>query len=256
MNSPLRDAMARANMTSSRLARVCGVDPKTVDRWLANPSREPHARHRSAASQALGEEESVLWPSVRQLVKSGPDRELVQMYPYRSAAPASLWRQLIRGATRELTFAGYTNYFLWLEHANFGSLLRQKAAAGVQVRFILGEPGHPVTRQRELEEDVPLSLSTRIEVTLSELAKLRDASIEARYETAHVSLSAFRFDDDMIVTPLLPGRIGHDAPMMHLRRAQDDGVFDRFVGHVEDLWAKGRDVWTTPAAEVADRAQA
>ncbi|MFD7454033.1 XRE family transcriptional regulator [Kitasatospora sp. NPDC059827] len=255
MNSPLRDAMARANMTSSRLARVCGVDPKTVDRWLANPSREPHARHRSAASKALGEEEAVLWPSVQQLVKSGPDRELVQMYPYRSAAPASLWRQLIRGATREMTFAGYTNYFLRLEHANFGGLLRQKAEAGVQVRFILGEPGHPVTRQREPEEGVPLSLSTRIEVTLSELAKLRDTPIEARYETAHVSLSVFRFDDDMIVTPLLPGRIGHDAPMMHLRRAQDDGVFDRFAGHIEDLWAKGRDV-SVPAAEVVDRAQA
>ncbi|MFF2546722.1 hypothetical protein ACFVUY_29770 [Kitasatospora sp. NPDC058063] len=44
--------------------------------------------------------------------------------------------------------------------------------------------------------------------------------------------------------------------MMHLRRAQDDGVFDRFTGHIEDLWANGRDVWTAPAAEVVDHAQA
>ncbi|MFJ8627468.1 XRE family transcriptional regulator [Kitasatospora sp. NPDC093550] len=251
MNSPLREAMARANMTSPRLARLCGVDPKTVDRWLANPSREPHARHRAVASQALGEEETVLWPSVQQLVKSGPDRELVQMYPYRSAAPATLWRQLVSGAERELAFAGYTNYFLWLEHANFGALLRKKAAAGCRIRFVLGDPASPVTRQREMEEDVPLTLSTRIEVTLSELAKLRDTNIEARYETGHVSLSAFRFDNDMIVTPLLPGRIGHDAPMMHFRRAQDDGVFDRFAGHIEDLWAKGRDVWTIPEVQHA-----
>ncbi|WP_329879358.1 MULTISPECIES: XRE family transcriptional regulator [unclassified Streptomyces] len=243
-------------MTESQLARVCGVDPKTVGRWISNPTREPHARHRAAASRVLGEEEIVLWPSVQQLVKSGPDRELVQMYPYRSAAPATLWRQLIRGATRELTFAGYTNYFLWLEHANFGALLRQKTEQGVRVRFILGEPGHPITRQRELEEDVPLTLSTRIEVTLSELAKLRDTSIAARYETGHVSLSVFRFDTDMIVTPLLPGRTGHDAPMMHLRRAQDDGVFDRFAGHTEELWAKGRDVWTIPTTTEAAHAQA
>ncbi|MFJ6622066.1 hypothetical protein ACIQOW_31365 [Kitasatospora sp. NPDC091335] len=101
-----------------------------------------------------------------------------------------------------------------------------------------------------------MSLSTRIEITLSELAKLRGTSIEARYETAHVSLSVSRFDDDMIVTPLLPGRIGHDAPMMHFRRAQEDGVFDRFAGHVEDLWAKGRDVWTAATTEVADHGQA
>jgi len=246
VNSPLREAMARANMTESQLARVCGVDPKTVSRWITNPAREPHARHRAAASRALGEEEPVLWPSVQQLVKSGPDRELVQMYPYRSAAPATLWRQLVAKAEHELTFAGYTNYFLWLEHANFGSLLRRKAEAGCRIRFVLGDPASPVTRQREREEDVPLTLSTRIEVTLSELAKLRSTSIEARYETGHVSLSAFRFDHDMIVTPLLPGRIGHDAPMMHLRRAQDDGVFDRFAGHIEDLWARGRDVWTIP----------
>jgi hypothetical protein len=253
VNDALRQAMARANMNESKLARACGVDPKTVSRWLSNPARLPHPRHRTAVSRALGEEESVIWPAVQQLVKSGADREMVQLYPYRSAAPATLWRQLLRQAKTEIVFAGYTNYFLWLEHANLGDLLRKKAATGCRIRFVLGDPASPVTRQRETEEDVPLTLSTRIEVTLSELAKLRDTAIETRYETGHVSLSAFRFDDDMIVTPLLPGRIGHDAPMMHLRRAQDDGVFDRFAGHIEDLWAKGRDAWTIP--EVA-RAQA
>ncbi|MFD7643970.1 hypothetical protein ACFV4P_25340 [Kitasatospora sp. NPDC059795] len=75
---------------------------------------------------------------------------------------------------------------------------------------------------------MPLTLSTRIDVTLSELAKPKDTSVEARYETGHVSLSVFRLDDDMIVT----------------RRTQDDGVFDRFAGHVEDLWGRGHDVWT------------
>ncbi|MFD4398334.1 hypothetical protein [Kitasatospora sp. NPDC058397] len=60
----------------------------------------------------------------------------------------------------------------------------------------------------------------------------------------------------MIVTPMLPGRIGHDAPMMRFRRAQDDGVFDRFAGHVEDLWARGRDVWAISAVEAVDHAQA
>ncbi|MFD0260885.1 XRE family transcriptional regulator [Kitasatospora indigofera] len=244
MNEPLLRAMAHANMTAPQLARAVGVDPKTIGRWLNDPTRVPHARHRAATSRALDEEETVLWPSVQALVKSGPDRELMQMYPYRSAAPASLWRQLIHRAEHELVFAGYTNYFLWLEHSSFGDLLRKKAAAGCRIRFVLGDPASPVTRQREMEEDVPLTLSTRIEVTLSELAKLRDTpQIETRYETGHVSLSVFRFDQDMIVTPLLPGRIGHDAPMMHLRRCQDDGVFDRFAGHIEDLWSKGRDVW-------------
>src|SRR6478609_10158651 len=97
--------MTRANVMESQIAHLCGVDPKTVSRWVASSVRAPHARHRAAISRVLGEEEAVLWPSVRQFVKSGPDRELVQMYPYRSSAPMSLWRQLISRAENELTFA-------------------------------------------------------------------------------------------------------------------------------------------------------
>ncbi|MFE5810967.1 hypothetical protein [Streptomyces sp. NPDC056491] len=140
--------------------------------------------------------------------------------PYRSAAPASLWKSLVTKTQRELVFAGYTNYFLWLEQANLASALRRKAA-----------------------EDVPLTLSTRIAVTLSELEKLGDVSgIEGRFETGHVNLSVFRFDDEMIVTPILARRVGHDSPMMHLRRRQADGMFDRFAAHVEELWSRGRDI--------------
>lgn len=41
-------------------------------------------------------------------------------------------------------------------------------------------------------------------MTLNELEKLRDVSgIEGRFETGHVNLSVFRFDDEMIVTPIL-----------------------------------------------------
>lgn len=31
-------------------------------------------------------------------------------------------------------------------------------------------------------------------------------------------------------------------PMMHLRRHQTDGMFDRFSAHVEELWSRGRDI--------------
>jgi hypothetical protein len=30
--------------------------------------------------------------------------------------------------------------------------------------------------------------------------------------------------------------------MLHLRRLQDDGMFDRFHGHVEELWSDARPV--------------
>lgn len=47
---------------------------------------------------------------LRDRIKSGHDRELVQSYPYRSACPSAVWAELIDSAGDELFFAGYTNY--------------------------------------------------------------------------------------------------------------------------------------------------
>jgi hypothetical protein len=91
---------------------------------------------------------------------------------------------------------------------------------------------------------MPLTVSTRIAVTMEQLGRLRGTErIEARYSDRHIALSVFTFDDDMIVTPHLANLIGHDSPALHLRRCQDDGMFDRFTLHVNALWDDGRDVW-------------
>ncbi|MFJ8992605.1 XRE family transcriptional regulator [Streptomyces sp. NPDC102279] len=246
MNEPLHRAMTHARMTDRELAERVSVDAKTVGRWLTEDGRVPRARHRWAVADALGEEEAVLWPQVaRQAVKIGADREVISVYPYRSAVPASLWRTLITRAEKQLDFAGYTNYFLWLEQARFGTALRRKAERGARVRFVVGDPDSELTRERERDENVPLTLSTRIRVTLAELAKL-DGAVDARFSNGHAQLSVFRFDEDMIVTPLLPYSVGHDAPTLHLRRHQADGMFDRFASHVEELWARGRPVREEP----------
>lgn len=245
MNESLRRAMLNARMTDRQLAERCGVDTKTVGRWITQSGRIPRARHRWAVCEALGEEETVLWPAAaRKAVKVGPDREVVSVYPYRSGVPAALWRTLITRAEKQLTFAGYTNYFLWLEQARFGTALRRKAAHGCRVRFLLGDPDSDLTRAREADEQVALTLSTRIRVTLAELEKIRaQPGIGARFSSGHAHLSVFRFDDDMIVTPLLTHAVGHDAPTLHLHRYQDDGMFDRFASHVEELWTRGTPVW-------------
>ncbi|MFC5722741.1 hypothetical protein ACFP1Z_21465 [Streptomyces gamaensis] len=81
-------------------------------------------------------------------------------------------------------------------------------------------------------------------MTLAELEKIRgQEGVEAKYSDGNAYLSVFRFDDDMIVTPLLTHHIGHDAPALHLRRHQSDGMFDRFAAHVEELWNRGTPVW-------------
>ncbi|RMI33158.1 XRE family transcriptional regulator [Streptomyces triticirhizae] len=241
--------MADAGLSPRQLAMRVGVSGKTVERWIADDGLIPHARNREDAAAALGVEAEMLWPrAVRNNVKTGTDREIVRSYPYRSACPSSVWGELTEAATEDIILAGYTNYFLWLDQPAYVDTLRRKAEAGCRVRFLIGDPEGEVTRQREAVEDVALSVSTRIRITLEHLAKLGEVpGVEARFSAAsdatnHVSLSVFRFDRDALVTPHLARGVGHDSPMLHLRRREERGLFDRFADHVEELWERGRRV--------------
>lgn len=184
----------------------------------------------------------MLWPrALRNVVKTGPEREIVSAYPYRNACPTSVWSGLIDSASKVITFAGYTNYFLWQEQSRLAERLTAKAAAGCEVRFLLGDPTSEVTQRREAVEGVPLTVGTRIRITLDALQRMGDVpGVSARFSDDHIALSVFSFDDQMLVTPHLSSLLGHDSPMLHLRRLEDDGLYDRFAGHVEALWERGR----------------
>jgi transcriptional regulator with XRE-family HTH domain len=238
--------MDSAGCSRRRLAMQTGVTAKTVERWLADAALVPHARNREDACRALGVDEEMLWPrAVTNRVKTGTDREIVRSYPYRSACPSQVWSDLIAGAGKNLFLAGYTNYFFFTQHPNFTETLRQKAGSGCRVRFLLGDPDGDVTLQREVIEDVALTVSTRIKITLENLGKLGSVDgLEVRFSAAedavnHVSLSVFRFDDDALVTPHLARLVGHDSPLLHLRRCGDGGMFGRFAEHAEELWDRG-----------------
>ncbi|AZK95493.1 MULTISPECIES: hypothetical protein [Streptomyces] len=178
-------------------------------------------------------------------IKSRRDGELVGSYPYRSACPSTVWHELVSDADGDLFFAGYTNYFLWTQVPAFSETLRRKASSGCRVRFLLGDPDGEVTHQREAIEDVALTVSTRIRTTLEHLERLGPLEgLEARFSARedainHVSLSVFRFDQNALVTPHLARLVGHDSPLLHLRRQGDGGMFDRFAEHGEELWSRG-----------------
>lgn len=188
----------------------------------------------------------MLWPrAVTSRVKTGNDREIVHSYPYRSACPSQVWSDLFARTSKDLLLAGYTNYFFFTQLPNFTETLRRKAESGCRVRFLLGDPDGEVTRQREVVEGVALTVSTRIKITLENLAHLGETEgIETRFSAAedavnHVSLSVFRFDDDALVTPHLARLVGHDSPLLHLRRVGGTGMFSRFADHAEELWTRG-----------------
>ncbi|WP_232107987.1 MULTISPECIES: XRE family transcriptional regulator [Streptomyces] len=187
----------------------------------------------------------MIWPQVvKDRIKTGTDREITHSYPYRSAAPSSVWSELTEGATQEIYLAGYTNYFLFTSVPAFSETLRRKIDSGVRVRFLIGDPEGEVTRQRESIEDTALTVSTRIRISLEHLDRLGSLEgLETRFSAPedavnHVSLSVFRFDDDALVTPHLARLVGHDSPLLHLHRQGDRGMFDRFRDHAEELWTR------------------
>jgi hypothetical protein len=191
-------------------------------------------------------DEDMIWPQgVKERIKSGADREVVHSYPYRSACPSTVWGELIGSAGQDLFFAGYTNYFLWTQVPGFADTLRRKAEAGCRVRFLLGDPGSEVTHLREAVEEVAMTVSTRIRSTLEQLDRLGPLDgLQTRFSapedaTNHVGLSVFRFDSQALVTPHLARTVGHDSPLLHLRRYGDGGMFDRFAAHGEELWSRG-----------------
>lgn len=241
--------MESANQSPRRLAARIGVTHKTVERWLADEELVPHARNRQDAARTLGVDEEMIWPkAVKERLKTGGDREIVQSYPYRSAAPSSLWASLIEETRNDLFLSGYTNYFFFTQVPAFSQTLRRKVKAGCRVRFLLGDPDGEVTRQREIIEDVTLTVSTRIHMTLEGLKRLGDLEgLEVHFSSAedavnHVSLSVFKFDEQALVTPHLARLVGHDSPLMHLRRVSEGGMFDRFAEHAEELWGRSRPV--------------
>lgn len=188
----------------------------------------------------------MLWPKVVQdRIKRGGDLEIVRSYPYRSACPNAVWAELVDGAAQDILLSGYTNYFFFTQLPAFADQLRRKTEAGCRVRFLVGAPEGEVTRQREVIEDTALSVSTRIRITLEHLGRLAlleglETRISAPEDAVnHVSLSVFRFDDDALVTPHLARLVGHDSPLLHLRRRGEGGMFDRFAEHAEELWGRG-----------------
>ncbi|GGZ27064.1 transcriptional regulator [Streptomyces inusitatus] len=246
MNRALERAKRDAELSSRKLATRTGVTRETVERWIANEGRKPHTRTAVRVAEELGVTVEMLWPtSIRQAVKAGPDREIVAAYPFRSSCPNSVWTTLIDRAQHDLLFAGYTNYFLWTEQPQLSETLRRKALSGCRIRFLVGNPESSITRMREEVEDSSFPVSTRIRITLGNLQKLAGIpQIEARYcadsdAVNHVSLSVFRMDSEALVTPHLASVVGHDSPMLHLKRMDEKGLYDQFVSSAEELWGRG-----------------
>ena len=101
-NERLRTAMLRTGTTIEDLALCCGVDVKTIERWLAL-GRVPHRGSRWDAARRLGAEET--WPVAAGGVpaaRGAAQSELVRLYPDRASVPRETWLALMDGARDDI----------------------------------------------------------------------------------------------------------------------------------------------------------
>lgn len=236
-NERLRAAMNAARVTMEEIAEAAEVSPKTVHRWLKG--RKPHTRNRWAVSKILDEDEDYLWPPGGVPVGSGETAtfEVVGAYAHRAVVPPRTWWKLLVRTEERVELLGYAMLHLPEQHPELMEMLAEQGEAGTRVRIALADPKSSEVRARDREEQLAGGLVARIKIATKYFSDLLGArNVEIRQHATPLYNSIFRFDDHMYVTPHLFGIPGAKAPLLHLKRRDPTGIFERFVAHFEGIW--------------------
>jgi transcriptional regulator with XRE-family HTH domain len=235
-NERLADAMARAGLSSVELATAVQVDPRTIDRWVADRSRLPRAQSRHAIAEAVQVPVGVLWPAAAN--GAHVTDELVAVYPSRAAMPPGLVMSLLSDATKQVDVLTLAGIWLWDAVAGFGQMLASKAAAGVDVRVCLGNPDGESVRTRGGEEHIGdlLGARCRLAATYAQNA-LREAPSAIRLHDTTLYASILRFDEDVLVNWHLYGAPAAESPVMQLHRTSSHGLAETVASSFDRVWS-------------------
>lgn len=245
-NERLRSSVAAAGITLRELAEGVGVDPKTTERWV-NTGRTPHPAIARRAAVMLHEDLSYLWPAMeRGHRRRRGNGELVSVYATRADAPLDMWRSVFENATREIGILVYAAIFLHESWPDFGELLEHKRRAGCRVRVLLGDADSPVIAARGREERYGHGIESRCRVALLHYLPLVErCGVELRLHDTTLYNSLFVGDDHMIVNAHVFGVNAYGAPVYHLRRGGDGGLFDTYAQSFGLTWEAARAATTT-----------
>jgi hypothetical protein len=183
-----------------------------------------------------------LWPSLEQgRRKRGLHPELVALHDTRSDAPFELWRTLFVQAHERIEILVYAAVFLHEQWPDFNDLLQAKTAAGCRVRILLGDADATAVSERGEEEKYGHGIESRCRVALLHYAPLIGTpGMEVHLHATTLYNSIYRGDDQMLVNAHLFGMNAYGAPLWHLRRETEGGVFDGYAESFEAVWALSR----------------
>lgn len=241
-NERLRTAMLRTGTTTEDLAKCCGTDVKTVERWLGL-GRVPHRGNRWAAAQRLGADEAWLWPDSSPRREGAAASELVRMYPDRASVPREMWLSLMDGAREDIAVLVMSGTFYAQAQPHVSRELSAAAARGVRVRLCFGDPASPAVAVRGREEGIGDTLAAKIRSSLTYYRRIADGKCEVRLHGTTLYASLFRYDGEIIVNPHAFGEAASANPALHLRRLDGGQVAAHYMDSFERVWDTAKP-WT------------
>ena len=241
-NDRLRDAILRNGLTPVSVAEKLSVDPKSVERWMTQ-DRTPYPRHRYAIAALVRESESYLWPaavSPEKATRIGQS-EVVRLYPRRITVPPDLWGRLLQKAEHRIEILVYVGLFLVEHEPKLITTLKAKAAAGVQIRILLGDPETDVVALRSIEEGAAGVMAAKIHNVMQYYRHLQGVdNVQVYFHHTTLYNSIFRFDDEMLVNTHVYGFPAPHAPVMHIRRLSGGDLFDTYADSIDRVVAASR----------------
>lgn len=242
-NERLRAAVAAGGWTYATLAEKVEVDPKSVERWV-NLGRTPRRVTAARAAMTLGEDVHALWPSLRQpRATRAVSPELVALYDQRADIPVSAFADMLKQARERIDILVYAAVFLHEAYPRLNELLAERAAEGCAVRIAIGDPESPNVRQRGEEERFGHGIESRCRLALMHYRPLVGTpGIEVRTHATTLYNSIYRADDQMMVNAHVWGVNAYGAPVWHLRRSGEEGMFDIYAESFGAVWETGTPV--------------
>ncbi|MEU6674467.1 XRE family transcriptional regulator [Streptomyces sp. NPDC046925] len=237
-NERLRAVMAAGGWTYAALAKAVEVDPKSVERWV-NLGRTPRRATALEAAEALGEDVHALWPALRQArAARAISPELVALYEQRADLPVSTFVDMMTQAREHIDVLVYAAVFLHEAYPRLNDLLRERAAEGCTVRIAIGDAESPNVQARGKEERFGHGIESRCRLALMHYLPLVDVSgIEIRTHGTTLYNSLYRADDQMLINAHVWGVNAYGAPVWHLRRNGEGGMFDTYGQSFDAVWA-------------------
>lgn len=233
MNATLRQALADKRLSDVDVATALDVDPKTVQRWISG--RVPQRRHRWGLADLVSRHENDLWPRLTTYTGS-LNGDIRAVYPYRSAVPRDVWRDLFRSASEGIDILVYSGLFL-AEDVELIRVLGERARSGVAVRILLGDPDSPTVRQRGIEEGIGDAIAAKIRNAIVLYRPLLGVEhIDIRLHDTALYNSIYRADDEMLVNTHVYGMAAAHAPILHLCNAHDNSMAGTYLASFDRVW--------------------